>query len=220
MFPGGPPSKYYPGPTMLNFRDLTRSGVFIVVWTCHDRVSFLRVFKPCCLASARHSKVQQIFSGFVPRTACFGYGTAYYRNCPPPDELCGHDPSRATLEERRTSRPISSKVLGGSLGARLEGTSKWAENCFSGDFHGPGGLDTGPPGLEPVGPEVWSTFHPNRTLRKAFGLRACPCNSEVKNSKTALSRALLAVFRDSRKARRGWVRRGHTFALHLDRSEP
>ena len=32
-FPGGPPSKYYPGPTMLNFRDQTRSGVFIVVWS-------------------------------------------------------------------------------------------------------------------------------------------------------------------------------------------
>ena len=25
-FPGGPPSKYYPGPTMLNFRDRTRTG--------------------------------------------------------------------------------------------------------------------------------------------------------------------------------------------------
>ena len=44
-FPGGPPSKYYPGPTMLNFRDLTRSGAFIVVWTCHERVRFLGVFK-------------------------------------------------------------------------------------------------------------------------------------------------------------------------------
>ena len=33
MFPGGPPSKYYPGPTMLNFRDLTRTGVFIEVWS-------------------------------------------------------------------------------------------------------------------------------------------------------------------------------------------
>ena len=32
-FPGGPPSKYYPGPTMLNFRDRTRTGVFIVVWS-------------------------------------------------------------------------------------------------------------------------------------------------------------------------------------------
>ena len=33
VFPGGPPSKYYPGPTMLNFRDRTRTGVFIVVWS-------------------------------------------------------------------------------------------------------------------------------------------------------------------------------------------
>ena len=32
-FPGGPPSKYYPGPTMLNFRDQTRTGVFIVLWS-------------------------------------------------------------------------------------------------------------------------------------------------------------------------------------------
>ena len=33
VFPGGPPSKYYPGPTMLNFRDQMRTGVFIVVWS-------------------------------------------------------------------------------------------------------------------------------------------------------------------------------------------
>ena len=33
MFPGGPPSKYYPGPTMLNFRNVTRTGVFIEVWS-------------------------------------------------------------------------------------------------------------------------------------------------------------------------------------------
>ena len=32
VFPGGPPSKYYPGPTMLNCRDRTRTGVFSVVW--------------------------------------------------------------------------------------------------------------------------------------------------------------------------------------------
>ena len=88
VFPGGPPSKYYPGPTMLNFRDLTRSGVFIVVWTCHDRVSFLRVFDPCRLASLKPSKVRPIFFGFVPRTACFGSGKAYYRNWQPPDGLC------------------------------------------------------------------------------------------------------------------------------------
>ncbi|KAG8233047.1 hypothetical protein J437_LFUL004268 [Ladona fulva] len=30
VFPGGHPSKYYPGPTMLNFGDRTRTGVFIV----------------------------------------------------------------------------------------------------------------------------------------------------------------------------------------------
>ena len=33
VFPGGPPSKYYPGPTMLTFRDQTRTVVFIVVWS-------------------------------------------------------------------------------------------------------------------------------------------------------------------------------------------
>ena len=30
---GGPPSKYYPGQTLLNFRDQTRTGAFIVVWS-------------------------------------------------------------------------------------------------------------------------------------------------------------------------------------------
>ena len=33
VFPGGHPSKYYPGPTPLNFRDRTRTGVFSVVWS-------------------------------------------------------------------------------------------------------------------------------------------------------------------------------------------
>ena len=32
-FPGCPLSKYYPGLPMLNFRDQTRTGVFIVVWS-------------------------------------------------------------------------------------------------------------------------------------------------------------------------------------------
>src|SRR4029434_5161177 len=32
VFPGGLPSKYYPGPTLLSFRDRTRSGVLSVVW--------------------------------------------------------------------------------------------------------------------------------------------------------------------------------------------
>jgi hypothetical protein len=32
VFPGGLPSKYYPGPTLLNFGDLTRTGAFNVVW--------------------------------------------------------------------------------------------------------------------------------------------------------------------------------------------
>ena len=32
VFPGGHPSKYYPGPTLLNFGDQTRTGVFNVVW--------------------------------------------------------------------------------------------------------------------------------------------------------------------------------------------
>ena len=95
-FPGGPPSKYYPGPTMLNFRDLTRSGAFIVVWTCHERVRFLGVFKPSQLASARPSKVRPMSSGFVPRMACFGSGTAYYRNCP--------TPGRALLDSRGRPR--------------------------------------------------------------------------------------------------------------------
>src|SRR5215470_12903912 len=32
VFPGGLPSKYYPGPTLLNFVDLTRTSAFNVVW--------------------------------------------------------------------------------------------------------------------------------------------------------------------------------------------
>jgi hypothetical protein len=31
-FPGGLPSKYWPGATMLNFGDQTRTGVFMVLW--------------------------------------------------------------------------------------------------------------------------------------------------------------------------------------------
>ena len=31
-FPSGLPSKYYPGPTLLNYSDLTRTGVFNMVW--------------------------------------------------------------------------------------------------------------------------------------------------------------------------------------------
>ena len=32
VFPGGLPSKYYPGPTLLNFSDRTRTGAFNMVW--------------------------------------------------------------------------------------------------------------------------------------------------------------------------------------------
>ena len=32
-FPRRSPIQYYPGPTKLNFRDQTRTGVFIVVWS-------------------------------------------------------------------------------------------------------------------------------------------------------------------------------------------
>ena len=30
VFPGGHPSRYWPGPTMLDFGDRTRTGVFMV----------------------------------------------------------------------------------------------------------------------------------------------------------------------------------------------
>ena len=33
LFPGSHPSKYWAGPTLLNFSDLTRTGVFSVVWS-------------------------------------------------------------------------------------------------------------------------------------------------------------------------------------------
>ena len=49
-FPGGPPIAYYPGQTMLNFRDQTRTGVFIVVcsWT---RFTFLRLLLFCYISA-------------------------------------------------------------------------------------------------------------------------------------------------------------------------
>ncbi len=46
VFPDGPPSKYYLGPTMLNFRDLTRTGVFIEVWS-YTAVSALYLYLRC-----------------------------------------------------------------------------------------------------------------------------------------------------------------------------
>ena len=33
VFPGGHPSKYWPGSTLLNFGDRTRTGVFNVIWS-------------------------------------------------------------------------------------------------------------------------------------------------------------------------------------------
>ena len=41
-FPRRRPSKYYPGLTTLNFRDQTRTGVFIVEWP-YLRFTFLRL---------------------------------------------------------------------------------------------------------------------------------------------------------------------------------
>ena len=32
LFPGGHPSRYWAGPTLLNFGDRTRTGAFSVVW--------------------------------------------------------------------------------------------------------------------------------------------------------------------------------------------
>ena len=45
-----PPNSYYPAPTMLNFRDQTRTGVFIVVcsWT---RFTFLRLLLFCYIST-------------------------------------------------------------------------------------------------------------------------------------------------------------------------
>ena len=36
-FPSGLPSKYYPGPMLLNFSDRTRTGVFNMVWPLTER---------------------------------------------------------------------------------------------------------------------------------------------------------------------------------------
>jgi hypothetical protein len=38
VFPSGLPSKYYPGPMLLNFSDRTRTGVFNMVWPLTRKV--------------------------------------------------------------------------------------------------------------------------------------------------------------------------------------
>lgn len=48
-FPGGPPSKYYLGPTMLNFSDLTRTGGSIVVWWYSERGECICINMNCFL---------------------------------------------------------------------------------------------------------------------------------------------------------------------------
>ena len=96
-FPGGPPSKYYPGPTMLNFRDLTRSGAFIVVWTCHDRVRFLGVFKPCFWHLRDLPKSGQCLLVSCPEWPVLAPVRLITGTAQPPDGLCsiledGHEP--------------------------------------------------------------------------------------------------------------------------------
>ena len=44
------PSKYYQGPTILNFRDQTRTGVFIGVWS-KTRFTFLRLLLLCYVSA-------------------------------------------------------------------------------------------------------------------------------------------------------------------------
>ncbi len=50
-FPSGLPSKYYPGPMLLNFSDRTRTGVFNMVWTLTRSEAKYYLFKqnivPC-----------------------------------------------------------------------------------------------------------------------------------------------------------------------------
>ena len=38
VFPSGLPSKYYPGPMLLNFSDRMRTGVFNMVWPLTRKV--------------------------------------------------------------------------------------------------------------------------------------------------------------------------------------
>ena len=46
VFPGGHPSKYWPHPTLLNFADRTRSGVFNVVWPLTRQTCIFWLFHP------------------------------------------------------------------------------------------------------------------------------------------------------------------------------
>ena len=50
VFPGGLPSKYYPGPRLLNFGDLTRTGAFSQVWPL---TNFTVGWKTFCKASRK-----------------------------------------------------------------------------------------------------------------------------------------------------------------------
>ncbi len=44
-FPSGLPSKYYPGPMLLNFSDRTRTGVFNMVWPLTSNKAKYCLFK-------------------------------------------------------------------------------------------------------------------------------------------------------------------------------
>ena len=108
-FPGGPPSKYYPGPTMLNFRDRTGSGVFIVVWTCHDLESFLGVFYLSSLASRKHSKVGKPLSPWCPAGPFGVPGQAPRLPVGPPD-LIRVGPHQRNRKQAVRLVPRSSRV--------------------------------------------------------------------------------------------------------------
>ena len=56
-FPSGLPSKYYPGPMLLNFSDRTRTGVFNMVWPLARMSRKFSLYKrlklPCTWARTR-----------------------------------------------------------------------------------------------------------------------------------------------------------------------
>ena len=45
VFPSGHPSKYYPRPTLLDFSDRTRTGIFNVVWPLAKEIPTLTIYK-------------------------------------------------------------------------------------------------------------------------------------------------------------------------------
>ena len=63
MFPSGLPSKYYPGPMLLNFSDRTRTGAFNMVWPLTRNVGkniLLKLIYLLKLLAAREKSLEPV----------------------------------------------------------------------------------------------------------------------------------------------------------------